>query len=137
MLISRLKEICVASLCRCVSTGTMEKERHLVKHLQKLSLLRPSNNLERWTMDDELQAKYLREGIQFCSRLLEIDLSDVEPLYQLNENRPIVMREDLAGKIPSRAEVLSNAPRKTEEYFIAPPIPATVVRHNRDSMDTD
>ena len=69
MLISRLKEICVASLCRCVSTGTMEKERHLVKHLQKLSLLRPSNNLERWTMDDELQAKYLREGIQFCSRL--------------------------------------------------------------------
>ena len=88
-------------------------------------------------MDDELQAKYLREGIQFCNRLLEIDLSNVEPLYQLNENRPIVMRKDLAREIPSRTEVMSNAPRKNEEYFIAPPIPATVVRHTQDTMDTD
>ena len=133
MLLCRLKNRCVVTLCRYVTTSTSEGERHLVKHLQKLALLRESNNLERWTMDDELQAKYLREGIQFCNKLLEVDLSDVEPLYQLNENRPIVMREDLAREIPSRTEVMSNAPRKNEEYFIAPPIPATVVRHKEDN----
>ncbi|KAI6649212.1 Aspartyl/glutamyl-tRNA(Asn/Gln) amidotransferase, C subunit [Oopsacas minuta] len=135
MLLSSIRKLCVASLCRFESTTPNEKERQMVKHLQKLSLLRENNNSERWTTDDELQAMYIRNGIEFCNRLFEIDLSDVEPLYQLNENRSIVMRGDFEREIPTKTEVMSNSPRKNDNYFIAPPIPATLVRIETGTKD--
>ena len=129
----------VASLCRPESTTTInnatsnEKERQNVKHLQKLSLLRDQHSSERWTTDDELQAIYLRNGIEFCNKLFQIDLSEFEPLYQLN-NKPIVYREDFERETPSREEILSNAAMKNEKYIIAPPIPSTIVRQE-STMD--
>ena len=79
-------------------------------------------------MDDELQAIYLRNGIEFCKKIFEIDLSEFKPLYQLNNDRPIIYREDFGRETPSREEVLSNATTKNDKYIIAPPIPATIVR---------
>ena len=124
----------VPSLCRFESTTktdtntSTQDERQNVKTLQKWALLREQHSLDRWTTDDEFQTIYLRNGIDFCKKLFEIDLSDFEPLYKLNSDKPIVSRPDFARETPPREDILSNAVWRNETYFIAPPIPATMVR---------
>jgi aspartyl-tRNA(Asn)/glutamyl-tRNA(Gln) amidotransferase subunit C len=58
----------------------------------------------------------LSEILSFMEKLGELDTTGVEPLIYMNE-RVNVLRPDEVVQEISRAEALSNAPLKNEEYF--------------------
>lgn len=67
--------------------------------------------------------------MKLCNQLFEVDLTNEEPLYQLNADKPVRLHNDVIEEnSPSRKEILSNSNYATGEYIIAPPIPATLVR---------
>ena len=123
----------VARMCRngfstdATNLHSTHEERENMKYLQRLALLRATNS-DTWTNGDEWQVQNLRYGKKLCEELLEIDLSEYEPMYQVNDSRPIACRDDIKGETPSRSEILSNSGATDGAFFVAPPIPATLVQ---------
>ncbi len=57
----------------------------------------------------------------YMDTLNELDTRDVEPLYSPSMHST-VLRDDVAAKTASRADVLSNAPESDGQFFIVPKI---------------
>lgn len=63
----------------------------------------------------------LEDSIEFASKILDIDTTDIEPLYSVLEAHPLRLRPDKVTDGNIQSEILRNAKVTEEEYFIAPP----------------
>jgi aspartyl-tRNA(Asn)/glutamyl-tRNA(Gln) amidotransferase subunit C len=79
-------------------------------HLSRLSLNEDQNS----EMCNELN-----KMLDFVEVLSELDTDTVEPLIFLNESEA-ELREDQVILINSRAEILSNAPKHNDSFFMLP-----------------
>ncbi len=88
---------------------------HEVRHMAELSRLEVSPEEERTF------AGQFAEILGYMDVLQEVDVQGVEPLYSPVSHEAWT-REDQAKAIRSHAEILANAPRADENYFIVPKI---------------
>ena len=59
--------------------------------------------------------------VEFAGMLEELDISGVEPLYQVNEGEAgNVFREDVVMQEMEREEALGNSPKRRGEFFEVP-----------------
>jgi len=66
-------------------------------------------------------ARQFQDIIGYMDGLNTVDTAQVEPMYSPSENMS-VMREDVCRKDHERKDILANAPRHDEQYFIVPRI---------------
>ena len=59
--------------------------------------------------------------LEYMDKLNELDLSNVEPLENVNETEN-VFRDDKKKETISREEALKNAPSKTDKFFKVPKV---------------
>ncbi|MCP9257376.1 Glutamyl-tRNA(Gln) amidotransferase subunit C, mitochondrial [Dirofilaria immitis] len=86
-------------------------DKALITHLERLSLLR---------FNDEQEVSNLRQAIRFANQLKLIDTTGIKPLETLLEDIPCPLREDIAGNPMTKDEVLMNAAKTVEDYFVVP-----------------
>ncbi|EFO24057.1 hypothetical protein LOAG_04423 [Loa loa] len=84
----------------------------LITHLERLSLVRFS---------DEQAVLNLKQAVRFANQLKLIDTTGIKPLETLLEDIPCPLREDVPGDPMTKAEVLMNATKVVEDYFVTPP----------------
>lgn len=87
----------------------------LIDKLSNLSKLSFSE-----TEKNELKAD-LQNMLNFINQINEVDTEAVEPLIHIN-TRYNNFREDVAFHLNSKAETLSNAPKKNEDFFLVPKV---------------
>jgi len=91
----------------------MKIDTKLVEKLENLSMVEVE--------DKEAMAKDLAEIVEFVEMLNEIDTSDIEATFStLNNSTPL--REDIPIKSDVIKDVLANAPKAQDGYFIVPKI---------------
>ncbi|GAB6030202.1 hypothetical protein CHUAL_005878 [Chamberlinius hualienensis] len=90
----------------------VELDAKTVNLIETLSLVR---------FNEEEGEKRLRDSIIFANQLFEVDVSNVEPLYTVLENRPLFLREDCISEPNSRKQLLKCAVKSEEDYFVVPP----------------
>ncbi|KAK7088071.1 glutamyl-tRNA(Gln) amidotransferase subunit C, mitochondrial-like [Littorina saxatilis] len=122
-----LHKFCIAN--RCISSKIPDKptwtpvdtsklpqveeiSRDLVEHLERQSLVEFSN---------EEGLKRLSDAIQSANKLYMVDTEGVEPLDSVLEDRALYLRKDEVNEGNCRDDILSNASKTEEEYFVAPP----------------
>uniref|UniRef100_A0A2R5LDV8 Glutamyl-tRNA(Gln) amidotransferase subunit C, mitochondrial n=1 Tax=Ornithodoros turicata TaxID=34597 RepID=A0A2R5LDV8_9ACAR len=79
--------------------------------------------LERLSLVDFSNAEAvvrLEEAINFASAILAVDTTNVEPMITPLENVPLRLRDDVAVQC-SAEDILKNAKKTVEGYFVAPP----------------
>lgn len=86
-----------------------------VKHIANLAKL--NFNEDQIT---KLQ-KDLNKVLDYIDKLNELDLSDVEPLENINETENIFKRDE-ETKWLSTEEALRNAPQRTSNFFKVPKV---------------
>ncbi|MEM0361699.1 MAG: Asp-tRNA(Asn)/Glu-tRNA(Gln) amidotransferase subunit GatC [Sulfolobales archaeon] len=69
--------------------------------------------------EKELILRDMRKIIEFFNSINALDLSDVEPLFMVLNERP-VLRDDVVGSCLSVDEVLTNV-KESENYYIKGP----------------
>lgn len=81
-------------------------------------------NLSRLEITEDEIGKYavqLNEIVKYVSKLDEIDLNNVEPLYHVLD-QTITGREDTVKPSLDVNELLTNAPQTKGEFFKVPPV---------------
>ena len=63
----------------------------------------------------------LEEAIAFAEPIKEVDTSGVQPMYSVLDDLALRLREDEVTDGNLRREVLANAAKTEEDYFVAPP----------------
>ena len=86
-----------------------------VEHIAKLAKLKFNENEK-----EKLQGE-LNKILEYIDKLNELDLSNVEPVENINETEN-VFREDKVDMYLTKEEALKNAPAKTENFFKAPKV---------------
>lgn len=73
--------------------------------------------------DEELidMEKSLNEIFEYIKQINEVDVSNVDPLYNVLEIKDRT-REDIVKNIEKKEDFLNNAPKKDEEFVILPKI---------------
>lgn len=89
---------------------SLEELRKMVPVLERLSLL----------YADEKTAQRFTDTVMAAQLMKEVDVSGVEPMYSLLENRSLTAREDKVEKIDKR-DVLEPSAKTIEGYFVTPP----------------
>ncbi|MCR5813822.1 MAG: Asp-tRNA(Asn)/Glu-tRNA(Gln) amidotransferase subunit GatC [Desulfovibrio sp.] len=86
-----------------------------VRHMAELSRLEVSSE------EEHVFAGQFAEIIGYMDVLQEVDVTGIAPLYSpvSHESRA---REDQVQSVRSHAEILANAPKADENYFIVPKI---------------
>lgn len=86
-----------------------------VEHIAKLAKL-------KFTEEEsgKLQ-KEMNTVLEYIDQLNELDLSNVEPLENINDIEN-VFREDVSEKCLTKEEALKNAPDKTDNFFKVPKV---------------
>jgi len=91
----------------------MKIEENLIKKLESLAMLEIDNKSS--------MAKDLEEIVEFVENLNEIDTSHIDATFSsLNSSTPL--REDKVIKSDVIKEVLKNAPKVKDNFFIVPKI---------------
>ncbi|XP_006815815.1 glutamyl-tRNA(Gln) amidotransferase subunit C, mitochondrial-like [Saccoglossus kowalevskii] len=83
-----------------------------VRKLERLALVKFS---------DEAGIERLSRAVRFADQLLLVDTEGVEPMDTVLEDRALYLREDIANEGFCMEEVMKNAEKTFEEYFVAPP----------------
>lgn len=65
--------------------------------------------------------KDLQNMLNFIDQINEVDTEGVEPLIHIT-NRKNAFREDEAKQLINKEEALSNAPKKTDDFFLVPKV---------------
>jgi aspartyl-tRNA(Asn)/glutamyl-tRNA(Gln) amidotransferase subunit C len=91
----------------------MKIDAKLIQRLENLSML----EIE----DKEKMAKDLEEIVEFVEMLNELDTSNIDATFS-TLNNPTPLREDEPVKSDVINEVLVNAPKAKDGYFIVPKI---------------
>lgn len=81
-------------------------------HLERLSLVDFSN---------EEAVSRLEDAIRFADQLFVVDTTGVEPMDSVLEDRSLYLRKDEVTEGNCREEVMRNAVKTCEDYFVAPP----------------
>lgn len=63
----------------------------------------------------------MEDSIEFATKILNIDTTGVEPMYFVNEDQYLGLREDQVTEGNIRDELLRNAPINDDVCFVAPP----------------
>jgi len=91
----------------------MRINEELIKKLENLAMIEIENKEE--------MAKDLSEIVEFVELLNEIDTSNIDAAFRvIDETTPL--REDIPQKNDVIKEVLKNAPKSKDGYFIVPKI---------------
>ena len=91
----------------------MKIDENLIKKLESLSMVEIDNKSS--------MAKDLEEIVEFVENLNEIDTSHIDATFSsLNSSTPL--REDEVIKSDVTKEVLKNAPKVKDNFFIVPKI---------------
>jgi len=91
----------------------MKIDVKLIEKLENLSMVEVENK--------EAMAKDIAEIVEFVEMLNEIDTSDIEATFS-TLNNPTPLREDTPIKSEVIKDVLANAPKAQDGYFIVPKI---------------
>ena len=91
----------------------MRINEKLIKKLENLSMIEIENKEE--------MAKNLSEIVEFVELLNEIDTSNIDAAFRTID-ATIPLREDIPQKSDVIEEVLKNAPKSKDGYFIVPKI---------------
>jgi len=71
--------------------------------------------------EKEAIKKDLQHILNFIDQINEVDTKGVEPLIHIT-NRKNAFREDEAKQLITKEEALSNAPNKTQDFFLVPKV---------------
>lgn len=87
-------------------------ESKTIQLLERLSLV-DLNSKEAY--------KTLKDSIQFANKIINIDTTNIEPLYTVLEDQSLYLREDEVTEGNCKDDILKNATLTEEDYFVAPP----------------
>ena len=65
--------------------------------------------------------KRLEDAIDFADPIRDVNTEGVEPMYTVQEDQVLRLREDVPEPDATRTEILSNAAVVDEDFFVAPP----------------
>ncbi|GAB6045183.1 Asp-tRNA(Asn)/Glu-tRNA(Gln) amidotransferase subunit GatC [Caminibacter profundus] len=91
----------------------MKIDEKLVRRLENLSMIEVE--------DKEKMAKDLEEIVEFVEMLNELDTESIDATFSTLDN-PTPLREDNPVKSGIIEDVLANAPKTKDGYFIVPKI---------------
>ena len=91
--------------------GKITIDPETVLHLERLSLV-DFANIEG--------IKRLEEAIEFAQPLKEVKTEGVEPMFTVLDDATLRLAED-QPELCSRQDILVNAAKTEEDYFVAPP----------------
>lgn len=94
----------------------MAVSKEQVEHIAKLAKLK-FTEAEKVKLQGELN-----KILEYIDQLNELDLENIEPLENINEELENVLREDIPVKCLTKEEALKNAPAKTENFFKVPKV---------------
>lgn len=103
-------------------------EADLVAHLERLALV---------DFNNQAGIDRLRAAIRFADQLRVVDTSRVEPMDSVLEDRALFLRNDEVTEGNCRSDILKNAAKTEEEYFLAPPgnIPLKAAKNYAQNED--
>ncbi|RUS88119.1 hypothetical protein EGW08_004172 [Elysia chlorotica] len=84
----------------------------LVEQLERISLVEFNN---------EAGLRRLREAVKFANQMHVVDTEGVEPMDSVLEDRECYLRSDEVTDGNCVEDVMSNASKVEEQYFVAPP----------------
>ncbi|KAJ8910485.1 hypothetical protein NQ315_011028 [Exocentrus adspersus] len=87
-------------------------ESKTIALLEKLSLVGTTSEKDIQTLNDT---------VQFANKLLDVDVTNIEPLITVLENIPLNTREDVITLENSKEDILKNAAHLDDGYFATPP----------------
>lgn len=82
------------------------------------------SKLEKLKFSEEEKKKLqydMNRILEYMEKINELDLSNVEPLENINEQENI-FRSDKPGETITREDALKNAPSKTDKFFKVPKV---------------
>ncbi|XP_022089577.1 glutamyl-tRNA(Gln) amidotransferase subunit C, mitochondrial-like isoform X2 [Acanthaster planci] len=83
----------------------------------------------------------LTEAIKLADQILTVDTTGVEPMDSVLEDRTLYLREDEVTQGNCAKEILQNAAKTCEEYFVAPPgnipLPSKPVARYDETQQSD
>lgn len=74
-------------------------------------------NLPISTEEEEKYSQQLSKILDYIDQLNQIDTQKVEPTFNVSPNKNVT-REDFPGKSLTQEDALSNAPKKSQGYFL-------------------
>ncbi|XP_052779071.1 glutamyl-tRNA(Gln) amidotransferase subunit C, mitochondrial-like [Mya arenaria] len=89
-----------------------ELDSEMIAHLERLSLV-DFNNVEG--------VERLRSAIEYAGQLSVVDTAGVEPMFSMLEDQELALQDDVVSEGGCREDVLQNASKIEEDYFVAPP----------------
>ena len=103
-----------------------EQITDIVRHMQTLSLLRPSDEKVAAEVES-VQGQYLFSALQIAERLKQVDTAGVEPMHNPSESITAYLRDDteITERVRTREEMMCNSSNTSDGYFVAPPTPAS------------
>lgn len=121
--------VCVAQRAQYISSKIPEKPQWIEvnpKDLPEVPELTDEmvNHLERLSLVDfnnKAGVERLRSAIGYANQINVIDTEGVEPLYSVLEGRELLLRDDVVNEGGCKKNILQNAVKLDEDYFVAPP----------------
>nr|XP_055178439.1 glutamyl-tRNA(Gln) amidotransferase subunit C, mitochondrial isoform X1 [Nyctereutes procyonoides] len=92
--------------------GNGRVSAQVIEHLERLALV---------DFGSQEAVARLEKAIAFADRLRAVDTGGVEPMESVLEDRCLYLRSDNVVEGNCAEELLQNAHRVVEEYFVAPP----------------
>ncbi|CAG5135933.1 unnamed protein product [Candidula unifasciata] len=102
-----------------------EIDLQLIEQLERISLVELNN---------EEGVRRLQAAVKSASLLHLINTDGVEPLDSVLEDRELWLREDKVTEGNCLKEILSNASRVEEDYFVAPPGNIPLKKRDKDHL---
>lgn len=84
----------------------------MIDHLERLSLVE---------FESEAGVKRISSAIKSANKLYMVNTDGVEPLDSILEDRALYLRSDEVTEGDCKDQILQNAAKTIEDYFIAPP----------------
>lgn len=85
--------------------------KHQVKHVAKLA------NLTLSSEEEEKYSEQISKILDYVDQLNSADTKNVEPTFNVS-GKSNVLEEDRIGECLSSEDILSNAPKKQDNFFV-------------------
>ncbi len=90
----------------------MKLTKDTVKHVAKLA------NLPLTSEEEEKYAEQLSKILEYIDQLNKVDTTGVEPTFNVSGQLNIVAKDEIGDCALSQEDVLSNAPKKENGFFV-------------------
>ena len=108
------------------TSKNIEIDLQLVEQLERISLVKFNN---------ETGLKWLKDSVRSANQLLQVNTEGVEPFYSFLEDRQLWLREDKVTDGNCADEILMNATKTEEGYFVAPPGNVPLQKRDMNVLD--